>query len=248
MEDAMIRRFADLAAQAERTGSYTFSDFLSEAEFAQYCAVKNQLAVTAEAFGGHENAERLMLRFGNPAQLGYEEPFPIVCIHIAPVQDKFADALTHRDFLGAVMHLGISRSETGDILVHEKHAYLFCRNTMAEYICQNIDRIRHTSVRCALTDALPADSAVHTEHITVQCASVRIDGVIAKVYHISRGGCNQLFRTGRIFVNGAAVTNNSLQLREGDKVSVRGSGKFCFCGTEGTTRKGNLILGIDLFR
>ncbi|MBR4201524.1 MAG: hypothetical protein IKQ91_09700 [Oscillospiraceae bacterium] len=247
MEDAIIRRFADLAAQADRTGCYTFSDFLSEAEFAQYCTVRQQLAAPAAAFGGYENAERLMLRFGDAAQLGYETPFPIVCIHIAPLQDKFADALTHRDFLGAVMHLGISRSEIGDILVHGKQAYLFCRDTMAEYICSNIERIRHTSVRCQVTESLPAESAVHTEHMTVQCASVRIDGVIAKVYRFSRNDCNQLFRTGKVFVNGAAVTNNSLLLRAGDKVSVRGSGKFCFCGEEGTTRKGNLLLGIDRF-
>ena len=247
MEDAVIRRFADLAAQAERTGYYTFSGFLSEAEYAQFCAVQQQLAAPAEAFGGHENAERLMLRFGDAAQLGYEEPFPIVCIHIAPLQDKFADALTHRDFLGAVMHLGISRSEIGDILVHEKQAYLFCRDTMAEYICANMERIRHTSVRCRVTEALPEESAVHTEHRTVQCASVRIDGVISKVYRISRGDCNLLFRTGKVFVNGAAVSSNSLQLRAGDKVSVRGSGKFCFCGEEGMTRKGNLLLGVDVF-
>lgn len=246
MDEQLARRFADLAARADRTGRFTFTDFLTEAEFAEYCAVKNQLACRASADGGHPDAERLMLRFGDPEQLGYEEPYPIACVQIAPVQEKFAETLSHRDYLGALMHLGIERAQIGDILVHEKEAFVFCRAAMADYIC-SLERIRHTSVQCSLTEALPPALEAHTEHLTVQCASLRIDGVIAKLFHISRGDCNVLFRAGKVFVGGAAVSSNSLMLRPGDTVSVRGYGKFRFCGQEGETRKGNLILGIDRF-
>lgn len=248
MDDFFIRRLADLAEQADRTGRFTFTGFLTEAEYAQFCAVRGSLPHCGNSvFGGYENAERVMLRFGDTALLGYDEPFPIVCIHIAPAQEKFADNLTHRDFLGAVMHLGIERSEIGDILVHEKHAFLFCRETMADYICRNIDRIKHTTVRCEMTNSLPAEIAPKTEHLTVQAASLRLDGVIAKLCRISRGDCNALFRAGKVFVNGALTEQNSGVLKEGDKVSVRGYGKFRFLGVEGTTRKGNLVLGIEKY-
>ena len=156
MEDFISRRLLDLAQQSDRTARFTFSDFLTEAEFAAFSAIRSQLPdVGWTAFGGYPQADRVMLRFGNPELLGYEEPFPIVCIQIAPVQEKFAENLSHRDFLGAVMHLGIQRSGVGDILVQEKHAYLFCRDALADYICGSLERIRHTSVRCTVTESLP---------------------------------------------------------------------------------------------
>ena len=248
MEDFFRRRLLDLAEQSDRNGRFTFTDFLTEAEYAEFCTLRSQLPrCGAVVFGGYENAERVMLRFGDPEQLGYEEPFPIVCICIAPLQDKFADSLTHRDFLGALMHLGIERGEIGDILVREKSAYVFCREPMADYICRNIERIRHTSVKCSLTDSLPEGTGTETEQIRIQAASERIDGVIAKVYHISRGDCNLLFRSGKVFLDGALLENNSHMLKEGEKISVRGCGKFRYAGISGKTKKGNLVLTIEKF-
>lgn len=61
-------------------------------------------------YGGREEAERKILRFGSEAELGYEQPFPICCIRIRPLSAKFADKLSHRDYLGALMNLGIERS------------------------------------------------------------------------------------------------------------------------------------------
>ena len=248
MEDFFSRRLLDLAEQSDRTGRFTFTGFLTEAEYAEFCKIRSQMPnCGVSVSGGCENAERVMLRFGDAEQLGYEEPFPIVCICIAPVQAKFADALTHRDFLGALMHLGIERSEIGDILVQEKSAYVFCREPMADYICRNIDRIRHTSVQCSLSETLPESIGTKTEQISVQAASERIDGVIAKVYHISRGDCNVLFRSGKVFLDGALLENNSYMLKEGEKISVRGCGKFRYAGISGKTKKGNLILNIEKF-
>lgn len=248
MDDFIRKRLLDLAAQADRSSRYTFTDFLNEADFSEFTAIRGQLPPCGYTVsGGHENADRVMIRFGSEAQLGYDEPFPIVCIHIEPVVEKFAENLTHRDYLGALMHLGMERTELGDILVSEKQAYLFCRGTMAEYICRNLDRIRHTSVRCTVTDAPPELAAAKIERVSIQAASVRIDGVIAKLLHISRGDCIELFRAGRVFLDGALLENNSHMLKEGEKVSVRGFGKFQFAGESGTTRKGNLILNIDRF-
>ena len=111
MKDEFFRkRVLDLANQADRQSRFTFTDFLTEAEYAEYLAVRGELPhCGVTAWGGHENADRAMLRFGDAAQLGYEEPFPITVLCVEPVQEKFADDLTHRDFLGALMHLGIER-------------------------------------------------------------------------------------------------------------------------------------------
>ena len=248
MEDLIRRRLLDLAEQADRTGSYTFSSFLNEAELAEFHAMQRELPnCGCTVWGGREDADRAMIRFGNPEQLGWEEPFPIACVEIAPAQQKFADALTHRDYLGALMHLGLKRSELGDILTCDKTAYLFCTETMADYICRELTTVRHTTVICKRTEQIPESISVQVTPEQVQAASLRADGVIAKLYRISRSDCLTLFRSGKVFINGAVCENSSYTLKEGDKVSARGYGKFRFCGEAGTTRRGNLILNIERF-
>ena len=72
--------------------------------------IKKEISyVPFDVFGGTENCERLMIRFGSEELFGYEEPFPICCLLAEPLIEKFADNFTHRDFLGAIMNLGIER-------------------------------------------------------------------------------------------------------------------------------------------
>lgn len=247
-DDFFRKRIMDLAAQSDRSCRFTFTDFLTEAEYAEFCAVSSQLPPCGYSVsGGRADAGRVMIRFGSEENLGFAEDFPISCLHIAPLQEKFAEKLAHRDILGAVMHLGIERGEIGDILTEEKNAYLFCKTAMADYLCRELTRIRHTSVCCQVTDALPDAVSTHCEPGTVQAASARIDGVISKIYHISRGDCAALFRAGRVFVDGAVTENNSRVLKEGEKVSVRGYGKFRYLGISGTTRKGKTIVTFEKY-
>ncbi|MBR6761110.1 MAG: hypothetical protein IKM30_03640 [Oscillospiraceae bacterium] len=242
-EDLLCRRFADLADAADRNHHYTFTPFLTEAELASFLSIRHTLAPCGYTiWGGHENAERVMIRFGSEEELGFVQEFPICCIHIAPLQAKFADALTHRDVLGAVMHLGIERTEIGDILMEEHDAYLFCTETMAAYLCSELTRIKHTVMQCTVTTEIPKEYSQRCIEGEIQVASERIDAVIAKIYHISRSDCLMLFRSNKVFLNSRTVTNNSTALKPDDKISVRGFGKFRFLGVSGHTRKGNLIV------
>ena len=96
-----------------------------------------------------------MIRFGSPEELGYEEDFPIVTLKIAPKSEKFADKLTHRDFLGALMSLGIEREVLGDIVIRDNVGYLFAKEDIAEYIKDSLTEIKHTAVRINTADSLP---------------------------------------------------------------------------------------------
>jgi RNA-binding protein YlmH len=101
-------RLTELADRSYRTGIFTFTDFLSMAELAAYYEQEGELQYASPSlFGGCEQAERQMIRFGGPEEIGYDQPFPISALAIRPLQAKFADDLTHRDFLGALMNLGI---------------------------------------------------------------------------------------------------------------------------------------------
>ena len=82
-----------------------------------------------------------------------------------------------------------------------------------------------------------------------QCvvSSERIDGVVAHVYKYSRSQDNELFRAGKIFLNGRCCENTSTVLKEGDTISVRGEGRFIYRGVQRSTKSGNLSVEIDVY-
>lgn len=241
-------RFRDLADKSFQQNIFTFTGFLGLSEQDIFWQMESQLRFAGCVLdGGVEGADRVMVRFGKPEELGYDVPFPIRCVHIRPVAVKFADKLSHRDFLGALMNLGIERSTIGDIKVGDKEAYLFCQETIAEYICANLEQIKHTHVKCELVEHMEEVPQEEPEHLTVQVSSARVDAVISKVYNKSRSDCLELFRTGKVFIDGRLCENNSRQLKVGETVNARGYGKFIFDGEPRETKKGKLCLDILLF-
>ena len=79
-------------------------------------------------------------------------------------------------------------------------------------------------------------------------SSARIDGVISKLYNIPRSTSLELFRAGRVFVNGRTTENNSYALKKGDSVTARGFGRFLYEGEQGETRKGKLRVLLKVYR
>lgn len=241
------KRFLDLADRSFRQGLFTFTGFLSPAEQDIIWKVSAESGVSVSLDGGTWQAERQMARFGNPEELGYEEPFPITCLCAAPPVEKFAEPVTHRDFLGAVMNLGIDRSTVGDIFIDGKKAYIFCTQAIAPWLEDNLSQVGHTRVKCAEVDGvenLPERKLAYREE---NVASLRCDGIIAAVWNLSRSQSLELFRQKKVFVNGRLTENNSSVLKPEDVLSARGFGKFIFRGEKHTTRKGKLVVGIDVF-
>ncbi len=240
-DELLKKRFRELAQKCYQNNQYTFTGFLGLADAACFYEIERELSyVPYTVWGGSDEAERVMIRFGNEEQLGYEEAFPVTCLKISPLSEKFADPLTHRDYLGALMNLGIERDTLGDILLEDKTAWLFCVSSMAGYIKQNLTRVKHTAVMCQEAREAPAFTGKDIQEIKIQIASERIDGVVAKVYHLSRSEAVELFRQKKIFVGGRLCENNSQLLKAGETVSVRGCGKFEFAGETGISKKGKM--------
>lgn len=246
-ETLLRRRFSELADKTYNNGCYAFTGFLSPAELDIYYRMERELSfVPAAVFGGTADCERVMLRFGSKELCGYEEAFPIQCIEIAPLVEKFGEVLGHRDYLGALMNLGIERATLGDIMIDGKHAFLFCTEKMAPYIVESLDKVRHTNVRCQIAAKIPESTITRVERRTVQVSAARTDSIIAKTYNLSRGESTELFRAKKVFVNGRLNENNGGQLKPGDKVSVRGFGRFRYVETAGESRKGKLNVVVEV--
>lgn len=240
-EELLKKRFRELARKCYQNNQYTFTGFLSMADMACFYEMEKELSyVPYEVWGGSELCERVMVRFGSEEELGYREEFPIVCILAKPLALKFADALTHRDFLGALMNLGIERSTLGDILITDNMGYIFCIENMADFIIENLNKIKHTSVMCSRIKEAPALTDKDRQEVKIQVSSERIDGVLSRVYKLSRSEAIELFRQKKVFVNGRLCENNSQMLKGGDVVSARGYGKFEYLGQQNLSKKGKV--------
>lgn len=246
-EQMLRKRFVELEERARVRSVYYFTDFLSMADAS--LLADTLLPAEYKLFGGAEGCERVMARFGNPDELGYEEEFPITIIMIEPLLPKFADDLTHRDFLGALVNLGIDRGVIGDIIVRDKTAYVFAVSRIAGYITDRLDRVRHTNVKCSCIspDMLPdqAKPALRPERLTV--ASERIDAVISGLYNMPRNKSADMFRRKNVFVNGRLSENNSAVLKPGDVVAVRGYGKFIYKGILYRTKKEKICAEVQRY-
>lgn len=247
--ELLKKRLTELAKKAYRNNQYVFTNFLSMAEMNAFYEIQKEISyVPYTAFGGAEQCERLMLRFGSEELFGYEEAFPICCVQAEPLIEKFADDFSHRDFLGAIMNLGIEREVVGDIFLRGKQAYIFCTEKMASYITENLVQVKHTSVRCRVLEETPEVLSPVLAVKEITAASDRIDAVIGKLCNLSRSQSILVFREKKVFVNGRQWENNSYFLKPGDTVSLRGFGKFIYQGVKYETKKGKLCMEVSVYQ
>ena len=242
------KRLIDLSKQADIKGIVTFSDFLNLNEQNIYHTSKKELYTRAELFGGYNSAERQMIAF-IPDALYYEFEYPIKCIHIIPKYPKFAEKLTHRDILGALMNLGIERNRLGDILCLEEDYYVFCDENIFDFIINELGKIRHTIVD--LTEEkeyqhLQANICLEEQYDTI--ASNRIDCIIAKAFHLSRSEASELLTSEKVFMNGKCITNCNQSCETGTIISVRGKSRFIFENCNTTSKKGKLRVKFSFYK
>ena len=249
-DQLLYKRLIELSNRAYQNNIYTFSDFLSLSQqdvLFQATRDKSFAPIKFDLFGGYENCERKMVRFGSEDDLGYIVDFPIKCIKIEPLARKFAKEYTHRDYLGSLMSLGIDRKKFGDIFVDGMDAYMYADESTADYLLENFVSVGRNSVKCSYSELPEEYKKAALKEITIQVASPRADAVIAKVYNLSRKDTIPYFTEKKVSVNGHIVENNDKMLAAGDTVSVRGFGKFNLLSEGGLSRKGKLNLTVEVF-
>lgn len=200
------------------------------------------------AFGGYEDAERKLLVY-LPEYLDIEELYgensPVACIR---AEFYHADTPNHRDFLGAMMGLGLTRQTVGDICVGDSSCDFFVTAEIAPFLLQNFDKAGRTPVRLsriALHEAQIPQQEVKTIRDTI--ASVRLDSVLAAGFQISRSLASDHIAAGRVSVNGLPCEKSDKTVEEGAKISVRGLGKMRLSVIGGQSKKGRIFIQIDRY-
>ncbi len=247
-EELMLqKRLLELSRFAYQREIVTFSDFLNMNELNVLHSIpKSEWYTSYQTFGGYELAERQMVAF-LPDALCYEYEYPISYLKIQPSQKKFAESLTHRDYLGAILNLGIDRSKLGDILVDKDSAIVFCQPSLKEYILEELTRVRHTTV--VMEEIAPTGFCYEPsfKEIKGSVSSLRLDGLLALAFPMSRSKLVNYIEAGKVFVNGKLITSNGYQIKEQDIISARGLGRFRYIETLSQTKKGRNMVTIHLY-
>lgn len=237
-EEFFLKRIRELANISYQRDIVTFSDFLTLNEQNMINSRNFRIpGVIIESFGGYEHAERQMIAF-HPDALVFPWEYPIDCLKIEPKAIKFSETLSHRDYLGALLNLGIDRSMIGDIIVQEKAAWFFCQQKMTPFFLENLCRVRHTTVQITKVEDPGEMPQPKLEPVNGTCASIRLDALIALAFRESRSSMVSFIEGGLVFVNGKLITSNGYEPKEGDIISVRGKGRFRFEKVSHQTKKG----------
>ena len=246
--ELLKKRLLDLDRSSFNRDIVRSSGFLSLSEQSVFYGLQREFcADRALLAGGHGEADRQIALFlpgwADPEE---EERRLVACLKVSAEGGKYAEAVSHRDVLGALMNLGIERDRLGDILADGPEAYVYCLSEMAQFLCDNLLRVRHSAVTCTVCEG-GADIRPRFEELSVNVASERADCVLAALYKLSRTEAQKLFAAEKVFSDGRVITDPGKKLNEESRVSVRGYGKFIYGGTEGKSRSGRLFVHIRRF-
>lgn len=240
-EDALLlSRLADAARLSEARCFAHFVGFLDEREaaFAEKWAARNGVE-NARLWGGYEGAERVVFGAFPEFLEPNPEAYPITAV---TARYRSCDRLTHRDFLGAFLAAGIRRETLGDILPEEGRCVLFVREEVAEHLLSSIQKVGRVGVALSrgYEGPLPAGRAFAPFQAVV--ASARLDCAVAAALGASREKASGLIAAGLVALNHEETLSPSREVKDGDRLSVRGKGRFLLDQVGPPTKKGRLKL------
>ena len=220
-----------------------WTDFLTPSEAAEAEDVCRGLCAGSDVEwsleGGYEDAERRICVLRPRDPWGGDGPICVLRISIP----KGSPKLTHRDYLGSLLGLGIERHVTGDILVREDGADAVVLSDMAEYIAQNLTSVGRASVSCEVLDISQLIVGQQlTKEIKDTVASLRLDSVCASAFRTARGKAQDAIKAGLVSVNGRQCLKPDTELSEGDRISCRGKGRALLAEVGGRTRKDRITI------
>lgn len=173
-------------------------------------------------------------------------PFCVLKVHAA--SGIGARKLTHRDYLGSLMGLGIKREMTGDIIVRDGGADIIIMKEIADFLLMNYEKAGRANLKLEIADITSLDTGtVNIEEKRDTVASLRLDNLVSSVFGLSRGRAQEAIKTGFVFVNSSQAQKPDMQLNEGDKLVLRGRGKAVLREIQGKTRKDRIYIIFDRY-
>ena len=197
--------------------------------------------------GGHEDAERRIL-LCLPDYMEEEEA-GVLSVVRAAVANPGGRMLSHRDYLGSLMGLGIKREMIGDILVREDGADIICLAEIVPYLMTEYSKAGRTELALEehpVSELILPERQVKTMRDTI--ASPRLDSIVAAAFGLSRGKAADAVTSGLVLLNHVETMKPDAQVAEGDLINLKRSGRIRITGIGGRSRKGRIYVEMEVYR
>ncbi len=254
----LLAGLEDRIRQADERYMITHSGFLDmrQRSLAEQ-TIRRHRGLTYGFYGGYDDAERVVGVFFPEGFLigidasehfrNYPEDDPLTVIRAE--LKKGASKLTHRDYLGALMGLGIRREMTGDIVVRENGADIIVLKEVADFLLMNYSKAGRASLHLREVAVTELIYTTGVREETIQSvASLRLDNVVSVAFGISRSKAGEAIAAGLIFVNGISEKRLDRIVKEGEKIVFRGKGKTVLREVRGKSSKGRTMIAVEKYK
>ncbi len=232
-------RIRDAVRLCNNSSFPKFVGFLRQEETPEAKLAAEGLGCKHHFFGGYEDAERVFFGVFPDWCDDFSDYFPIAALTF---KFRESDPLSHRHFLGTFMSLGITRESVGDILIEKGRAVAFFTTDIVGYVKEQIVKIGGVGVAVEDGFTYPLPGMSGFESITDTVASARLDCVVASLARCSRKTATELIESKLVSVNSVCADKTVKTVRSGDKITLKGKGKFIIEAIDGRTKKDRLII------
>lgn len=238
-----VRHILDIAVRSEQSFRPLYSNFLDDRQLA-ICeaALKSNWKGSYVTVGGYNDAERRIIAFGANDESEAFPPFEALVFNYPSDY-----GLSHRDFLGSLMALGIKRELLGDILVGKGRTVVFVCDAAVPLVME-MTKVGKCGV-IVTQDFTGADIPQQKyDEIRSTVASLRLDAVISTGLRMSREKTSELIKSKGVMHNRIMTFSPSDKVEEGDRFSIRGFGKMELSEVGGQSKKDRLFIIIRKYR
>ena len=242
-DSILLSQIEDKRNQCEEQYCVSHTAFL---DIHQLALAENEFKYTKHIlYGGYDDAERrLMFFLPDYAEEIDDNPLEILRVTCP----KGSKVLSHRDYLGSILALGIDRSVIGDIIVKENGADIIILKSMEDFLISNYDQVGRTHIK---TEIVPIDEldlgSVNTVTKRDTVASTRLDNIVSSAFNMSRAKAQEAINSGLVFVNNIQCDKVDKEIDESDKIVLRGKGKAILKSIGGKTRKDRIGIELELY-
>lgn len=245
LDPALLKRLQELSSRCKRQQQVISTDFLDAETVARIRTAHSVISQERTVFsGGYDGAERQALFF-LPDWLEKDAFLSEDSLHLLKITPAEPTGLSHRDYLGSLLSLGIRREKTGDILVQPDHAQLIVFPELIPYLTSNLTHIGRTSAR---VEEIPFSALTlpekHTTTFTRTVASLRCDSVLSAAFSLSRGDAAEAMKKGLVSIDHLPEEKPDRPVKSGCLLVVRGMGRARMETEQTQSRKGRIFIRI----
>jgi len=251
----LISKLLDKIEFVEKRNTVEHTDFL---DIKQRTTLENILKsmkyTNYRIYGGYENAERTIIiiypdKLAEVFENEYFDYSNIVEVIRIKLPNELRGKYNHRNYLGAIIKLGMKREKVGDILVDINGADLIVKKEVTNYLKVSLAELTRFN-KSMIEDINIKELNItppKTEILNIIIPSMRVDSIVSEIIRTSRSKVIEIINAERVFVNGDIINKNAKMLKENDMITVRGKGRFKVNKIVNSTKKGNLVLEVEKY-